>query len=248
MIAARAEPRRPHEDCDVVSSSDDYARRFAGAVGAWMLAVQADAALQLTSRWRGGSVLDVGGGHAQLAGLFAAVGHHVTILGSHPSCGERPRRLRTDHPVTFTVGDVMNPPFEPRSFDIVLAFRMMAHVHDWRAFLAGLCRVARRAVVIDFATPVSVNAIAPLLFSMKKKVETNTRRFALQRRGPVAAAFAEHGFTRVQHIGQYVAPMALHRMMKAPAVSRGLEAALHALGLARWFGSPVVMCAQRQEA
>jgi len=242
----RADAHERIEQCDVHSSSDDYARRFAGALGQWMLDVQAGAALELIEPWRGGSVLDVGGGHAQLAGPLCEAGYAVTILGSDDSCGQRPRKLLADSGVQFITGDIVDPPFAAAQFDIVLAFRMMAHVGDWRAMLRGLCRVARHAVVVDFATPVSINALAPLFFAAKRKVEVDTRPFRLQRRKDVQAALADEGFGCFRHIGQYVAPMALHRIINSPLLSRKVEGVLHGAGLAPRLGSPIVLRATRE--
>jgi ubiquinone/menaquinone biosynthesis C-methylase UbiE len=233
------------EHCDIDSSSDDYARRFAGPVGQWMLDVQANAVLQLAEPWKGGSVLDVGGGHAQLGGPLSDAGYKVTILGSDPVGLERPRRLLAGRAVEYATGDIVNPPFGDQSFDVVLAFRLMAHVRDWPTMLRGLCRVARHAVVIDFATPMSVNAVSSLFFGAKRKIEGNTRPFALQRRGQVQRVFAEWGYSHFRHIGQFVAPMAVHRAMKTPAVSRVLEALAHGLGMGYAIGSPVVLRATK---
>ncbi|MBN1237366.1 MAG: class I SAM-dependent methyltransferase [Gammaproteobacteria bacterium] len=234
------------EHCDVHSSSEDYARRFSGAVGQWMLDVQSRAVLQMIEPWLGGTVLDVGGGHAQLAGPLSEAGCAVTILGSDESCGERPASLLAGTNVLFTVGNIIDPPFADAQFDVVTAFRLMAHVHDWRALLRGLCRVARHAVIIDFATPESVNAFALPLFAIKKKVERDTRPFNLQRRRAVESALAQEGFGHFHHIGQYVAPMALHRLLDSPRLSRALETAFHSGGFANTIGSPVVLRATRE--
>src|SRR6185503_17765426 len=77
------------EDADVVTSSDAYARRFAGPVGAWFLDVQARITLELVRPWPRASVLDVGGGHGQLLGPLLDAGHDVTVYGSAESCRER---------------------------------------------------------------------------------------------------------------------------------------------------------------
>jgi len=50
------------ETADVETSSEDYAGRFSGAVGAWFLKVQEDATLHMLSPHAGASVIDVGGG------------------------------------------------------------------------------------------------------------------------------------------------------------------------------------------
>ena len=67
------------EEADVTTSSADYARRFAGGVGAWFLEVQAKATLDLLAPWPGASVLDVGAGRfdpAEAKRLAAAVEIH----------------------------------------------------------------------------------------------------------------------------------------------------------------------------
>ena len=56
------------EDADVETSSDAYARRFAGGVGRFFLGRQRDAVLALLAPFPRARVLDVGGGHGQLTG------------------------------------------------------------------------------------------------------------------------------------------------------------------------------------
>src|SRR5688572_9832056 len=108
------------EDADVETSSDAYARRFSGGVGEWFLAVQRDATLALMAplgpRLR---VLDVGGGHGQLAGPLADAGHEVTVAGSADACRHRVQPLVDAGRVRWSTGDLLRLPFEPRAFDIV---------------------------------------------------------------------------------------------------------------------------------
>ena len=67
---------------DIETSSENYARRFSGETGAWFLNVQENATMRMLSQYRGSTVLDVGGGHGQLAGPIAREGYQVTVLGS----------------------------------------------------------------------------------------------------------------------------------------------------------------------
>ena len=76
-------------DADVETSSAAYARRFEGAVGRWFLDVQARVTLELLRPRAGTSVLDVGGGHAQLTGPLLAAGCQVTVYGSAEACRDR---------------------------------------------------------------------------------------------------------------------------------------------------------------
>ncbi len=54
------------ETPDIETASDSYAQRFAGAAGRYLLAEQDAAIRAVLADWRGGTVLDVGGGHGQL--------------------------------------------------------------------------------------------------------------------------------------------------------------------------------------
>jgi SAM-dependent methyltransferase len=234
----------PREDADVLTSSEAYARRFAGPVGEWFLEVQARATLDLVAAWPGASVLDVGGGHAQTALPLARAGHPVTVLGSEPSSGERLLRLLAASPeagrVRFQAGDLLQAPFPDLSFDVVVSYRLLPHVAHWPQLVAELARLARQAVVVDYPTVLSVNALAEPLFAWKKRVEGDTRPFRVFRDGEVTAAFAAHGLRPTGRRPQFFWPMALHRALGTLPLSRGLEALTGLLGLRRLFGSPVI--------
>jgi 2-polyprenyl-3-methyl-5-hydroxy-6-metoxy-1,4-benzoquinol methylase len=232
---------------DVVSSADAYARRFAGPIGAYLLNEQNQTALRFAKPWRSGTVLDVGGGHAQLAVPMVNQGYNVTILASETSCLDRPNRLLGSR-VNTAVGSLLNPPFPDQSFDVVLAFRMLAHIPDWQTFIRNLCRVARHAVIVDFPTIRSTNAATPLLFSLKHKVEHDTRRYLLYRRSLVRFAFLQAGFNVTRERGQFLFPLALHRLLKRPTASRILESLPRALGLTNLLGSPIILCATRSQS
>lgn len=228
---------------DIASSTDDYARRFAGAIGEWMLHVQQSAISDLMQPWPDANVLDVGGGHAQVTPPLMAAGHEVLALVSTDGAGERLRRLYPD--ANLLVGDINQPPLPDRSVDVAVSVRMMAHVVDWRGFVAELCRVADKAVIIDFAVDSGANAFSSALFALKKKFEGNTREFASQARADVVACFAENGFTVDGQVGQFVVPMVVHRKLKSPAVSGALEGLCRPV--AARFGNPVILRATRQE-
>jgi len=235
------------EDADVETSSDGYARRFAGATGAWFLERQARTTLDLLADLPRASVLDVGGGHGQTAGPLVERGYEVTVLGSGPeACGEALRPHVASGRIRFETGDLVRPPFPAKAFDVVLSYRLLPHVEAWTALVSGLCGVARRAVIVDYPTRRSVNAAAGALFAAKKGVEGNTRPFAVFSDAEVEAAFAGEGFRRAARRPQFFFPMALHRALGAAAVSKALEAAAATAGLVRGFGSPVILRMDRR--
>ena len=74
-------------------------------------------------------------------------------LGLGQALQHSPRQLAADlgTPVTFRVADVVDPlPFPRESFDTVTALHLLEHLPPrlTAAALAGLCRVARRRVVL----------------------------------------------------------------------------------------------------
>jgi SAM-dependent methyltransferase len=227
---------------DVAAASDVYARRFAGAVGSWMLDVQTRTLDAFLAGWEGCSILDVGGGHAQITPHLLAQGRDVTTLISSPEAGERLRR-ESGGRAECIVGEVEELTVPEGSFDVVVAVRMMAHVADWRRFLASLARVARRGVIVDYPISGGVNALSPLLFRIKKSIEGDTRPYACMHRREVEAVLAAEGLVPDRHVGEFVVPMGLHRLLRTRAVSRGVEAALRPL--APTFGNPVLLRASR---
>ncbi len=185
-------------------------------------------------------MLDVGGGHGQLAAPLLAAGHELTVLGSDPRCEARVREWTADGRARFLSADLLAPGLPERSFDVVLAFRLLPHVVRWPQLVATLARLARRAVIVDYPTRRSVNAIADLFFGLKKGVEKDTRPFTVFRDAEIAGAFAANGFCRTARRPQFLFPMALHRATGSVTLARALEAAASACLLTRLFGSPVI--------
>lgn len=235
------------EDADVETSSEAYAGRFAGALGAFFLETQARTALDLLRPWPGASVLDVGGGHAQLVGPLAEAGHAVTVYGSDPVCGERLRPWTDAGRAAFRSGDLLRAPWPDRSFDVVVAFRLLPHVRRWPDLVAELARLARRALVVDYPTRRSVNALSGAFFGLKKGVEKDTRPFRVFRDADVAAAFAAAGFRLTARRPQFFFPMALHRGTGSAGLARALECTARGLRLTAALGSPVVVRLERVE-
>lgn len=232
---------------DLHSSTDAYAARFRGSAGEFLLGVQARAIGELLDRLGGGprTALDVGGGHAQVAPILAARGLRVTVLGSDPVCA---RRLRSYPGVRFVTGELADPPFADRSFGLVTCFRILPHVPQWERLLAGLCRLAERAILVDVPVARGFNALSGPLFALKRAAEGNTRPYASFRLDAIASAFAAHGFAVDAAYPQFALPMVLHRVLHAPRVSRALEAAARWSGATARFGSPVVLLATRAPA
>lgn len=228
------------ETADIETASEAYAARFAGPTGAWLLAVQERMTLDGLARCEVRTVLDVGGGHGQLAPPLARAGYDVTVIGSAPSCRQRVAPLVEAGQCRFVVGDLTALPFPDRSFDAVVCVRFLAHCERWPHALGELCRVARVTVILDYPTSQSLNRIAPRLFGAKKKLEGNTRPFRLFRHAEIADVCGRHGFAMRHRAGQFLWPMVLHRALRCRPLSAAAERVCASLGLTRRWGSPVI--------
>jgi ubiquinone/menaquinone biosynthesis C-methylase UbiE len=228
------------ETADIETASDGYAARFAGPTGAWMLAVQERVTMALLSSAAGTRVLDVGGGHGQLALPLCRAGCKVTVVGSAESCRRRIDSVVTAGQCGFVVANVLALPFAERSFGSALCFRLLTHCTAWPKLVAELCRVAAQSVIVDYPTGQSLNSVAPLLFGAKKRIEKNTRAWRLFTHAEIRRAFESNGFTLEREVGQFFLPMVLHRALHSPTVSRLLEGGCRAMGLVKLFGSPVI--------
>ncbi|MFN8390607.1 MAG: class I SAM-dependent methyltransferase [Bdellovibrionota bacterium] len=231
----------PIEDADRETASDDYASRFSGPTGEWMLKLQERATEHLLGGWKALTILDVGGGHGQIALPLLKAGHAVTVLGScHEALYQLTKSAATPAKLTLATGPLLQLPFKNESFDVVVSFRLLPHCEAWPTLIGELCRVARRAVIVDYPTGQSLNSLTPLLFRMKKNFEKNTRTYRLFRHREVADAFQEHSFAPARRAPQFFFPMVVHRMVSNPGVSQALESPARLFGLTHLFGSPVV--------
>ena len=233
------------ETPDVETSSDDYARRFAGPAGQYFLDIQEQAVEHVMLARSDCSVLDVGGGHGQLVPLFLNRDCELTILGSDESTHRRVRAAFPNATIAYDIGDVLKLPYEDNSFDIVVAVRLISHIAAWETLLKEFCRVARHSIIIDYPSWISLNAFTPVFFSMKKSLEGNTRSYNSFFRWHLSKVLRQHDFEIACTWNQFVLPMFLHRALHGARWLQVVERACRSLGLTAFFGSPVVMRADR---
>lgn len=232
-------PPRRRETPDIEASSESYAARFRGPAGRYMLGIQERGLFELMADGRplaGRTVLDVGGGHAQLAAPLAERGCRVTVAGSDDVCA-----ARLGGEIAYRTGDLLALPFAAREFDTVVSVRLISHMADWRGLVAELCRLADRSVVIDYPTLASLNILSFATFPLKHAIEKNTRTYRSFSDGAIRRAFAAHGFRPVHAFRQFAFPMGLHRLAGATGLVRGAEEALRAIGITSLIGNPVLL-------
>ena len=232
---------------DIETSSADYARRFGGSAGAWLLSVQARAVCRALASLTPGTALDVGGGHGQLVDPLRGMGWRVTVHGSDAECERNLRQLHRKTDCEFLRGSLFGLPVPDRSFDIVVAVRLISHITDWPRLIGEMCRVARTAVVIDYPSKFALNALTPMLFAIKKSYEGNTRTYTSFTHGELTGQFRRHGFMPARQIKQFFMPMAIHRMAGGAAPMRAAEALFRGLGFTALAGSPVILRVDRTD-
>jgi SAM-dependent methyltransferase len=244
----RASPNKGlAEDADIGTSSEDYARRFSDGVGRWFLETQTRLTLGLLRELPvGASILDVGGGHAQIAPPLIDVGYKITVVGSDPVCAARLEPWTAGGRCRFEVADLLALPYPDQSFDAVVCFRLLPHSVSWNRLIGELCRVARRSVVLDYPSVRSANILSARLFTLKRSIELNTRKFMRVTPSEINTAFADHGFTVRKERPQFLLPMVLHRWARQAALSKVVEGPGRLLGLTRWLGSPIIVRADRR--
>ena len=235
-----------HSAPDVVSSSDEYAQRFRGAVGAWHLRVQNTALLKLLAKRKLTTILDVGGGHGQDTDDLIANGYQLTILGSVPETAKRVQAQISAGKCRFATGDFMRLPYPDQAYDGVVSIRQLAHMDDPTGFLGELCRVARQTVVIDFPPRRSFNVFSRVLFRLKFLLEKKTTRtFTVFAEADIERIFSENGFRISGREPQFCTPMVFHRTVRWVGLIRTIEGVCRALGLTARLGSPVLLSAER---
>ncbi|MDR9403717.1 MAG: class I SAM-dependent methyltransferase [Halothece sp. Uz-M2-17] len=228
------------EVADIETASEDYAARFSGAIGSWLLQVQTIATLKMLETDPPHTILDVGGGHGQLTKPLIDRDYQVEIVGSDVSCKQQIKSYLDQNLCSFQVANVLALPYPDQAFDVVISYRFLAHVSQWQVFLSELARVAKKAVIIDYPTQRSVNAIAPYLFRVKKGIEGNTRPFTCYQESEILNYFQSLGLTLSARYPQFLMPMVVHRTLKSPKISSALEQSLRLSGLTHFWGSPVI--------
>lgn len=237
----------PHllETADIETASDDYASRFAGPVGSYFLDVQARLTLDLLRKFPGASVLDVGGGHAQLTRPLAENGYQVTVTGSADSCRARLDSQCEKGSFTYLTCDCLNLPFADKQFDVVMAFRLLPHAERWQRLVKEMCRVADQAVIFDYPDRRSANIFYDLLFDLKKNMEGNTRSYTLFSRKEIRGELLANHFDPPLSRPEFFMPMVVHRKLQSPLMSRAVEAVCRVTGLTKVFGSPIIVRSDR---
>ncbi len=227
-------------DCDLHSSSPEYAKRFSGVAGTWLLKIQNQLIDQFLSKHSFQNGIDVGGGHAQVIPVLLKYSSQITLLASsREACGAA-EQLIQESKIKVATSNLLDFSSEYNNYDLVSCFRIISHCDDWKKLISELCQASSDLVLIDYPTLRSSNILYFISFFLKRRIEGNTREFISFWDSEIKQEFRKHGFQRIYREAQFVMPMGLHRAMKNPKISGLIEKTCSLLGLRNLFGSPIV--------
>lgn len=232
---------------DVFTASDDYASRFSGDAGKWLLSVQEQTILELIANKLSSKaeILDIGGAHGQLIPVARILQKNLQILASHDDAFKFLAGRENNPDFGQTVSDIFSLPFEKNSFELVTSVRLISHCEPWQKLVQEMCRVSSRYVLIDYPPLISSNILNSIFFPLKKKLEGNTRTFTIFKHSELDAEFSKNGFQLIERRGQFFWPMVIHRKIKSVKSSQFLELIPAMLGITRIFGNPAIAVYKR---
>ena len=223
------------------------ALRFGGPIGRLVAESQEEVIVSFLPPIGGLRLLDVGTGTGRAAIALARRGARVTGVdaSSEMLAVARRRADEAGAAVTFGPGDAHQLPFDDRSFEAVTCLRVLMHTPGWRQALGELCRVARDRVVFDYPAMGSAAALQAAARKVALAAGRDVEAYRVFSDRAIARALAAHGFRIRESHRQFVLPIALHKRIGSPAMTRRLEGWLAAIGLRRLLGSPVTVVAER---
>ena len=144
--------------------------------------------------------------------------------------------------------DAHRLPFRDSSFDVVICFRMIMHVVDWRVAVAEICRLAATAVMIDFPPKCGFAGFAPWVHPLLRLIRKDHQSYRVFKEQEISDELTRNGFD-VQTVDRHVVlPFGLHRAIGSPAFTRTIESLFRSTGLTGRFGAPVTVTALRRQA
>lgn len=231
---------------DAANAQSFDARRFGGPIGDLVAAGQADVLASMLGPIKGRRIIDVGTGTGRGAFLLAAAGAEVTGIDASSQMLDiaRQRAAETHMPVEFQIGDAHEVAFPDRSFDLAVSLRVLMHTPRWKQCIGELCRVATRAVVIDYPSAMSTALVQSIARKLLHPVGLSKEPYRVFLDGQIAREFESHGFRITSVHRQFILPIALHKAIGSRRFTEVSEQRLASLGLLR-FGSPVTVYAER---
>ena len=120
-----------------------------GAIARWHLRSFNEAIYRLIAKSEPKTVLDAGCGEGFVLDYIASSNPDLKLDGIDMcSNAIAYAKKHFGHAANFSVGSILNLPYEDNSFDTVVCSEVLEHIEDWSSAINELKRVSRRYVVI----------------------------------------------------------------------------------------------------
>jgi len=223
--------------------------RFGGSIGQLIHQRQKETLVSLLGDLNGKTVLDIGAGTGRIAIPLALSGARVTALDASAemlaiaqqkakACGAN---------INFQQGDAHLLPYPDLSFNVVISFRLLIHVIDWKKAIKEFCRVAKETVIFDFSPWGSFALLHPLYLNLKKFLDKETQTYRTFRVAAIKRELRRHHFWPVSSQRGFVLPLAVHRKLSSVKFTTATEGLLDRLKINSFFGGPLIIKADRKE-
>lgn len=223
--------------------ADQYDKeKFGAAFGRYLYDQEVEGYLSLIDN-RHRKVLDVGTGTGKLSLPLLSQSRHVVSSDASPEMLRiaKTKALRKGMALKTIVCDAHSLSFEDNEFDCVVCSRTLMHLVDWRKGISELCRVSRDAVVLDFPPLLSFGFPGALIRRVKSLFAPGTQTYNVFSTGSVVRELKRNGFRVVVQRKQFFLPLAFHRWLDRPLLSRRIEGACRMIGLVGALGAPVTL-------
>ncbi|SMH41221.1 class I SAM-dependent methyltransferase [Azospirillum agricola] len=189
-----------------------------------------------------GSVVDVGAGTGKLSLAFARLGWRVTAFDhSDAMLAQLVRKAEAEGlTIACRSGDIrdLEREFSGERHDVAVSSRVLMHVADPAAMIAGMVSVADRGVVLDAPRRLSPNRLL-----VAARALTGGEVYRCFDDAFLTGTLARHGADTVDLVRMFTLPISLHVKLRSPALSGTLEAGLAPL---RGLASTAFVTARRR--
>jgi len=135
--------------------------------------------------------------------------------------------------------------FPDRSFDCVVASRLLMHLSDWKSGLSEICRVSKKYIVFDFPSSISfslIDSVFKFAIKLKRNKTICYNTFLVSN---ILNEIRRNGFGLLKINKYYFLPILVHRILNSPEHTRKIESIFEHMGITKIFGSSVTIKAAR---
>jgi ubiquinone/menaquinone biosynthesis C-methylase UbiE len=193
------------------------------------------------------SILDIGSGTGKLS---LSVDHDRYWAVSLDSSYEMLKTAKsytigTDVKCSAVVCNAESICFSDRTFDCVVASRLLLHLPDWKTGLSEICRVSKKSIIFDFPSTISFSFIDSIFKRLLNLFACRTISYKTFRFAKIIKQLKVNDFTVIESKKNYFLPMLVYRILDRPGLKEKIEHLFQYSGLTNIFGSSVVVKAVR---